>query len=425
MASMLDSLRELASPAILSIVTRQTNESESAVSRAFSAAIPAIAATIANRCDDGSFMKEVADLASRTASDPDPLKSVTRIASQGGIGVDTVTPTGGFLSNLFGNSLSSMTDSISNYAGLRSSSAASILSVAASLVLGYLGRMMRSDNLTTAGLADRLRGMRNQLASAVPIGFEMPEFFHAPFRASRAAVDEAERRPYVAREAQSWGAPILALIGLLGLGGLIWWAGHRPVVQQSRVETTAPAPTAPVAPAPTPPPGPDYSSNATGTAGTGQVGTTGMMPGERLTRSLPGNVVITIPSGGTEDRLYNYLSSSGTGGTILDLDRVKFDSGSAVLSPDARDQIDNIAVILRAYPNASATIDGYTDNNGSEHANMALSKARADAVAGRLTAKGVQPDRVHAEGFGSQKPAADNATDSGQADNRRVTIEVR
>jgi outer membrane protein OmpA-like peptidoglycan-associated protein len=419
---MLDSLRELASPAILSIVTRQTNESESAVSRAFSAAIPAIAATIANRCDDSSFMKEVADLASRTASDPDPLKSVTRIASQGGMGVDSATPTGGFLSSLFGRNLSSMTDSLSNYAGLRSSSAASILSVAAPLVLGYLGRVMRSDNLTTAGLADRLRGMRNQLASAVPIGFEMPEFFHTPFRASRAAVDEAERRPSVGQEAQNWGAPILALIGLLGLGGLIWWAGHKPVVQQSRVETTEQAPTAPVAPAPTP--APDYSSNATGTTGMGQVGTTGTMPGEPLTRTLPGNVVITIPSGGTEDRLYNYLSSSGTGGTVLNLDRVTFDSGSAVLSPDARDQIDNIAIILRAYPRASATIDGYTDNNGSEHANLALSKARADAVAGRLTAKGVQPDRVHAEGFGSQKPVADNASDSGQAANRRVMIEV-
>lgn len=418
MASMLDSLRELASPAILSIVTRQTNESESAVSRAFSAAIPAIAATIANRCDDGSFMKEVADLSSRTASDPDPLKSVTRIASQGGVGVDTVTPTGGFLSSLFGHNLASMTDSVSNYAGLRSSSAASILSVAAPLVLGYLGRVMRSDNLTTAGLADRLRGMRNQLASAVPIGFEMPEFFHTPFRASRAAVDDAERRTHVGRETQSWGAPILALIGLLGLGGLIWWAGHRPVVQQSRVETTEQAPAAPAAPAP------DYSSNATGTTGMGQVGTTGTMPGEPLTRTLPGNVVITIPSGGTEDRLYNYLSSSGTGGTVLNLDRVTFDSGSAVLSPEARDQIDNIAIILRAYPKASATIDGYTDNNGSEHANLSLSKARADAVAGRLTAKGVQPDRVHAEGFGSQKPAADNANDSGQAQNRRVMIEV-
>jgi outer membrane protein OmpA-like peptidoglycan-associated protein len=421
MASMLDSLRELASPAILSIVTRQTNESESAVSRAFSAAIPAIAATIANRCDDGSFMKEVADLASRTASDPDPLKSVTRIASQAGMGVDTATPTGGFLSSLFGHNLASMTDSVSNYAGVRSSSAASILSVAAPLVLGYLGRVMRSDNLTTAGLADRLRGMRNQLASAVPIGFEMPEFFHTPFRASRAAVDEAERHPYVARDAQNWGAPVLALIGLLGLGGLIWWAGHRPVVQQSRVETTEQAPTAPVAAAPTPLPAPDYS---TGTTGMGQVGTTGVMPGEALTRTLPGNVIITIPSGGTEDRLFTYLSSSGTGGTVLDLDRVKFDSGSAALSPEARDQIDNIAIILRAYPKASATLDGYTDNNGTDHANMALSKARADAVAGRLTAKGVQPDRVHAEGFGSQKPEADNATDSGQAQNRRVMIEV-
>jgi outer membrane protein OmpA-like peptidoglycan-associated protein len=418
---MLDSLRELASPAILSIVTRQTNESESAVSRAFSAAIPAIAATIANRCDDSSFMKEVADLASRTASDPDPLKTVTRIASQGGMTVDTATPTGGFLSSLFGPNLSSMTDSVSNYAGIRSSSAASILSVAAPLVLGYLGRVMRSDNLTTAGLADRLRGMRNQLASAVPIGFEMPEFFHTPFRASRAAVDEAERRPYVARETQSWSAPLLALIGLLGLGGLIWWAGHRPV-EQARVETTVPAPTTPAAPAPAPVPTPDYS---TGTTGMGQVGTTGVMPGERLTRTLPGNVIITIPSGGTEDRLYNYLSSSGTGGTVLSLDRVKFDSGSAALSPDARDQIDNIAIILRAYPKASATVEGYTDNNGSEHANMALSKARADAVAGRLTAKGVQPDRVHAEGFGSQKPAADNASDTGQAENRRVMIEVR
>lgn len=426
MASMLDSLRELASPAILSIVTRQTNESESAVSRAFSAAIPAIAATIANRCDDGSFMKEIADLASRTASDPDPLKTVTRIASQGGTAVDTATPTGGFLSSLFGHNLASMGDSLANYAGLRSSSASTILSVAAPLVLGYLGRMMRSDNLTTAGLADRLRGMRNQLASAVPIGFEMPEFFHAPFRASRAAVDEEARRPHVAREGDGWTAPVLALIALIGLGGLIWWASHKPVVEQSRVEMTEPAPTArvptPMVPAPTPLPQP---SDTVGTTGTGQVGTTGMFPSGRTTRTLPGNVVVNIPTGGTEDRLYNYLSSSGTSGTVIDFDRVKFDSGSAVLSPGARDQIDSIAVILRAYPKAAVTIAGYTDNSGSEHANMALSKARADAVAGRLTAKGLQPDRVHAEGFGSQKPVGDNMTDGGRSENRRVSIDVR
>ena len=85
-----------------------------------------------------------------------------------------------------------------------------------------------------------------------------------------------------------------------------------------------------------------------------------------------------------------YLSSAGVGSvTAINFDRINFDSGSAVLSPEARDQIDNIATILRAYPRATVTIAGYTDKEGSETANMALSKARAEAVAGKLTAAGV------------------------------------
>ena len=423
MASMLDSFRELASPAILSILTRQTNESESAVSRAFSAAIPAIGATIANRSDDSGFMKELTDLAARTAADPDPLKTITRLASSGGTGIDTTTTTGGFLSSLFGHNLSSMVDSISNYAGIRGSSAASILSVCAPLVLGYLGRMMRSDNLTTAGLADRLRGHRNQLASAVPLGFEMPEFFHTPDRAARTAVDEDVRRVRSREADTSWTVPVLALLGLLGLGGLIYWASHQPVVEVSRVEETrpmlpsrSPLPATPAIPAP---------SNPVGTTGMmPSVGTSGMAPG-KLTRTLPGNVIVTIPPGSAEDRLYSYLSSSGAGGTVITVDRIKFGSGSAMLPPEARDQIDNIAVILKAYPDAIVTVAGYTDSEGNEHANMALSKARADAVAGRIVAKGVASDRVHSEGFGSQKAVGDNATDSGRAENRRVTLEVK
>jgi len=149
-----------------------------------------------------------------------------------------------------------------------------------------------------------------------------------------------------------------------------------------------------------------------------------MMPG-RYTRALPGNVVITIPQGGTEDRLYNYLASAGVGRmTIITFDRVNFDSGSALLSPEARDQIDGVATILRAYPRANVVVGGYTDSEGNEPQNVELSKARAEAVADRLTADGIATDRVQSEGHGSQKPASDNATDSGRADNRRVTLEV-
>jgi outer membrane protein OmpA-like peptidoglycan-associated protein len=313
-----------------------------------------------------------------------------------------------------------MVDSISNYAGIRGSSAASILSVAAPLILGYLGRMMRSDNLTTAGLADRLRAHRNQLASAVPLGFEMPEFFHTPYRAARAAADEGVRRVQAREADTSWTVPVLALLGLLGLGGLIWWASHKPVVETSRVEQTQP-----MLPSRGPIPAPEPSRPLGTTGMTPSVGTTGVMPGGKLTRTLPGNVIITIPSGSAEDRLYSYLSSSGTGGTVVNVDRVKFTSGSAVLAPEARDQIDNIAIILKAYPNANVTVTGYTDSEGNDHANMALSKARAEAVAGRIVSKGVASDRVHAEGLGSQKAVGDNASDAGRADNRRVTIEVK
>ena len=76
MASMLDSFRELAGPAILSLVTRQTNEPESAIARGFSAGIPGIAATIANRADDHDFMKDLTDAATRAAADPEPLQGI-------------------------------------------------------------------------------------------------------------------------------------------------------------------------------------------------------------------------------------------------------------------------------------------------------------------------------------------------------------
>src|SRR5262245_41366061 len=219
MASMLDSFRELAGPAILSLVTRQTNEPESAVARAFSAAIPAMAATVANRSDDQDFMRDLTDLATKMAADPDPLKGIGRIVSSAS-GIDTNTPSGSWLSSLFGHNLVPMVDSLANYAGIRGSSAGTILSVCAPLILGYLGRLMRSEDITTAGRSDKLRAHRNHFASAVPLGFEMPESFHTPFRAARAAVDESARRVQASTEpAGTWTVPVLALLGLLGLGG--------------------------------------------------------------------------------------------------------------------------------------------------------------------------------------------------------------
>jgi len=68
-------------------------------------------------------------------------------------------------------------------------------------------------------------------------------------------------------------------------------------------------------------------------------------------------------------------------------------------------------------------IDGYTDNVGKPEYNLALSKRRADAVANYLKSKGVHfGDRFVTQGFGEEKPVADNKTEEGRAQNRRASI---
>src|SRR6185436_9702399 len=96
-------------------------------------------------------------------------------------------------------------------------------------------------------------------------------------------------------------------------------------------------------------------------------------------RTLPGNATITIPAvGSAEDRLSLYLASASPGETTITLDRIEFDSDSAVLTADSNVQLDNIATILRAYPQAHVAVTGHTDSMGGDAANVVLSRARAN-----------------------------------------------
>ena len=389
MATMVENLRELVSPALVSVVSRQMAESPVAVSKGLGVALTAIVATVAGRADDQAFMTNLSDLAATSAAGPHPLDAISGLVPSPA-GIDTTTAIGGWLSSLFGHNLSDVSDSIARYAGISRSSAALLLSIAAPLALGYIGRLMRSDKLTVAGLADLLRGQRAELVGSMPAGFRMPGVGRA-YEASRTAVKE--------RAATGWSMPLMALLAALLIGGLIWWARQRPV-EVARVDIVELEPLSPNA-----------------------VGTTGTLPGT-VTRTLPGNVSITMPQGGPEQRLTMYLASAVPGTGTFGFDRIAFDSNSAALTPESNERLDNIAIILRAYPQVNVMIAGFTDSSGNGRKNLALSRARANAVAARLTAAGVSQDRVHAEGHGSEKPMADNSTEAGRAQNRRVELEA-
>jgi outer membrane protein OmpA-like peptidoglycan-associated protein len=112
-------------------------------------------------------------------------------------------------------------------------------------------------------------------------------------------------------------------------------------------------------------------------------------------------------------------------GTVITLSGgVLFASGKSVLLPSAQTSLGQVADALKQEDN-KVVIEGHTDSTGSDATNLALSKARAEAVQSYLVSRGVPADRMTANGLGSSRPVADNNTPEGRANNRRVEIVVQ
>jgi outer membrane protein OmpA-like peptidoglycan-associated protein len=154
---------------------------------------------------------------------------------------------------------------------------------------------------------------------------------------------------------------------------------------------------------------------------------TGSALGDFIKVKLPDGVELNIPKSGIENKLIIFLNDSSRPvdtTTWFNFDRLLFDTGKATLQPSSQEQLNNIAAILKAYPNAHVKIGGYTDNTGDAAANVALSDARAKNVMDSLVASGVDPSRLESKGYGDQYPVGDNNTEEGRAQNRRIALLV-
>ena len=103
---------------------------------------------------------------------------------------------------------------------------------------------------------------------------------------------------------------------------------------------------------------------------------------------------------------------------------ISFGSDGVSLPPPVQQTLTQVAARLKACPTAHVTVNGYTDNSGSEGINIPLSEQRAGTVADFLVAQGVTRDRVTPKGLGSMNPIATNDTPDGRAKNRRAEIVV-
>jgi outer membrane protein OmpA-like peptidoglycan-associated protein len=103
---------------------------------------------------------------------------------------------------------------------------------------------------------------------------------------------------------------------------------------------------------------------------------------------------------------------------------VLFASDRAVLLPEARTRLGQVADVLLTSKERNLTVEGHTDSQGSDSHNLDLSQRRADAVRTYLVERGYQGDLIKANGLGEGSPIADNASAEGRANNRRVEIIV-
>lgn len=105
--------------------------------------------------------------------------------------------------------------------------------------------------------------------------------------------------------------------------------------------------------------------------------------------------------------------------------RILFDFDSSTLKPAAKTQLDQVARVLTEYPDTDILVMGHTDSQGTDEYNQRLSERRARAVEGYLESKGVGGSRITAKGYGESVPIADNATEAGRAQNRRVELSIK
>ena len=114
----------------------------------------------------------------------------------------------------------------------------------------------------------------------------------------------------------------------------------------------------------------------------------------------------------------------GGDGILVNLPEVTFAVDSTTISPTMRQTLDGVAQSLINYPNSLIDVMGHTDSTGSDAYNLDLSRRRAESVANYLTSRGVARARIETIGYGEQYPVADNSTEAGRAQNRRVEIRI-
>ncbi|MBP6430879.1 MAG: DUF937 domain-containing protein [Ferruginibacter sp.] len=433
--NLLDAAKGLFTNELVGKASSFLGESESGVTKALGGILP----TVVGGLIDKSSSNDGANMIANLAGEQHNSGLLGNIGNFFGDGGGLLNKGAGLLSGLFGNKTDGLIGLISNFAGVKSSSSSSLLSMAAPLVLGLLGKQAASSGLGASGIASLLSSQKSSVASAIPAGLNLSSMFSGFGDKAAETVSHAKATAthYTNQVEEKSGGAMKFLLPLLLLGALAAgvWYFTKDGCGKSGTATTGD--------------GHDTIHNTSGTTTTGTEGTTNTtvtMPavtidsvsglvsydlGAPMDLELPGGVKLAgVATNGFENTLVNFIKT-GTIDTVnkaanwFDLHNVQFISGKTEYTGTAAAQVKNAGAILKAYPNVKIKIGGYTDASGDAAKNKALSQSRASKVKADIIAAGAKADQiVEAVGYGSEFAKAATTDKVGMARDRKVACKV-
>jgi OmpA-OmpF porin, OOP family len=398
--NLLDMMKSQLSGAVMEKASSFLGENPTAASKALSLVLPSVLGSFANKATSTTGATELMNMLGSGGHDGSVLNNLGSVLGGGSATQGLISGGSSIVKGLFGDRVGGIVDMIGSFAGIKSGSASSLMSMVAPLLLGGIGKSL-GGNSSVSGLMGLLGGQLPFIQKAfssipgLPAGFTNALGFSGLKldTPSVASVREAATTAVAGAEKSllSRLAPWLLLAGA-ALAGVYFLRSNKEATTPKALEKVVEV-APPTAPAVV----------------------------DTVRKLKVGAQEIVVKTGSFLDQLYTEITDATLDPTkAMAFDNVNFATGSAVITPESKVQLDDLAKIMVAFPNVQVKVDGHTDNAGNAAANKKLSENRAASVKAFLLKAGISAARVATAGFGSEKPVADNATAEGKAKNRRI-----
>lgn len=428
-------LKDNLSPEMISKAANLVGEDTGKTATAMSGILPAIMGSVVGKASTSEGATGIMSMLSSGGHDGGMMNNLGSMLG-GGSSTDGAMASGsGILSSLLGDKVGGIANVISNFAGIKSGSANSLMSLAAPMVMGIIGKQVSGSNMSSNGLMSLLTSQKDHIADAMPAGLGdklggllgLGSMFGGASSMVSGMTNDASKTvsgaTNYARETvedtssglPKWLLPLL--IGAAVIAGLLYFmkgCNKTPEVVSTSVDSTSTGMSAEM-------------DTMASSAGSAMSSATDAMK-KLFMLKLPDGSEIEVPEGSLEDQIVKFIqddSQKVDKKTWFNFDRLLFDTGKSTLKTESQEQIDKTIAILKAFPKVKIKIGGYTDNVGDAKSNMKLSSDRATVVMDAIVAGGIDKSRLESEGYGDKNPTSTNDTEEGKAMNRRIAISVR